>query len=189
MPKNRGVAQSGPASRVTVSKPRILLAEDDDDLRELLSHALKQDGYRVTSVPDGEALVDEFKSLGANGKAMPTLAISDERMPGLSGLDAFRALRKAGVTIPLILVTAFGNDDLVDEAFKSGATVMRKPFDIGDFRTLVHYLVGDRHSIEPVACTACGAVAEVSWLDEDSGVVFCSDCRALSEQVEVIALR
>ncbi len=120
-------------------RPRVLLAEDDEDFRHLLTTTLEEDGYSVTGVMTGAALLVELQAV-FRGAEPPALVISDERMPGVRGLAALQQARDWGWTLPLVLITAFGDDELVAQAEKVGVTVMKKPFPLDDLRALVSEL-------------------------------------------------
>jgi CheY-like chemotaxis protein len=69
---------------------------------------------------------------------LPALIVSDVRMPGMSGLRVVEAIRRWGLRMPIILITAFGSEETLNEAFQLGATaVLSKPFDIDDLRAAV----------------------------------------------------
>lgn len=112
--------------------PQILLAEDDEDLRSLLASALQGHGYTVVEVDTGRALLarlEDWFERGAGGA--PDLVISDFRMPEVSGLEVLRRVRGRGWTMPFILITAFGDDQIMAQATRIGATgVMSKPFSL-----------------------------------------------------------
>jgi DNA-binding response OmpR family regulator len=119
---------------------RILVAEDDRDMLELLGSVLRQDGYEVIEIQHGAALLDLLDSfLLASGDARPAdLIISDVRMPLLTGMELLAGLRGAAWSTPIILITAFGDPDLHDKAQRLGAAaVLDKPFDLDVLRTLV----------------------------------------------------
>ena len=111
---------------------RVLVADDDSDIRELVAFKLQQSGYVVDAVPDGVAAWEAICA------APPRLAILDEMMPGLSGLDVLRKVRGDFQTqdLPVILLTARSRDNDVGDGFSSGATdYVIKPFSP---RELVH---------------------------------------------------
>ena len=115
--------------------PRVLLAEDDEEMRALLTEELRDAGYQVFPVPDGKGL---FRCLKSQRSVcpLPDLVVSDIRMPGLSGMEVLRSLRKSDWTMPVIMITAFGDKQTHDEARELGAaTVLDKPFDVEE---LVH---------------------------------------------------
>jgi CheY-like chemotaxis protein len=120
-------------------RPRVLLAEDDEDFRRLLTTTLEEDGYSVTGVHTGAALLAALHAV-FRGDEPPALVISDERMPGMRGLAALQQARDWGWTLPLVLITAFGDDELVAQAEKVGVKVMKKPFPLDDLRALVSEL-------------------------------------------------
>ncbi len=69
------------------------------------------------------------------------LIVSDVRMPICSGLEIVRAIRDSGWTVPVILMTAFGDDETRDRAAQLNAVLFDKPFDLDDLRTAVLSLV------------------------------------------------
>jgi len=90
-----------------VSRARILLAEDDDELRSVLKSILEALDLEVNAVTSGFGLLDR---LAAGGQF--DLVVSDVRMPGMSGLQVALALRNAGFDMPLIIMSAFGSGEL-----------------------------------------------------------------------------
>ena len=130
--------------RDEAQRPRLVLAEDDEDMRKLLVAALRRDGYDVVEVPDGTQLVNCLTShrLGEHAGQPINLVISDLRMPGCSGLDVLAGLRFRNGSTPFILMTAFGDSQTNQEARRLGAAaVFNKPFDVDDLRTIVCNLV------------------------------------------------
>jgi DNA-binding response OmpR family regulator len=123
-----------------VHAARILLAEDDADMRSLLATALRRDGYQVIEVVDGVALLERLgKSvLGRADGGSVDLIIADIRMPSLSGLDVLTRFRRAAGTTPFILITGFGDAGTHLEAARLGAAaVFEKPFDLDELRLAV----------------------------------------------------
>lgn len=121
--------------------PRILLAEDDDDMREMLEIELQADGYTVVAAKDGTELLEALSEAGNLPSDAPDVIITDIQMPGYSGLHALAALRAAGWKTPVIVITASRSARLHEEATKLGADVIfDKPFDLDDLRTALLYL-------------------------------------------------
>ena len=119
---------------------RILIAEDDPELRSLLSMVLMEDGYQVDEVADGRQFVDVLACLYDNGIPVDSynLIITDIRMPGFSGLDVLSALRCLRSHVPVIIITAFGDEPTRRLALGLGAlAVMEKPFDLDELRAVV----------------------------------------------------
>lgn len=120
-------------------RPRVLLGEDDAEMRTLLAHTLAQDGYEVVEAPDGTSMLDELEqAVYAPRTGRFDLIISDIRMPRLSGLDILAALHCSSSTTPVIMITAFGDEMVHEEAREFGArAVLDKPFDMDALRIAV----------------------------------------------------
>jgi DNA-binding response OmpR family regulator len=124
---------------------RVLLAEDDDELRELLASTLTKDGYEVIQVADGTGLFDYLSAVHIReGHAEPIdLIVTDIQMPGWTGLQVLQSIRERDWATPVILITGFGNREVHKEASRLGATAFfDKPFDVDDLRTAVLNLTG-----------------------------------------------
>lgn len=118
-------------------RPRVIVAEDDPEMRRLLTATIAADGYDVTNADTGPALLMAIGRFGQEN-ALPALIVSDIRMPGRSGLQVLQWLRDAGWQVPVILITAFGGDEVMEQATHLGAAcVLSKPFDLDDLRTTV----------------------------------------------------
>lgn len=117
----------------------IVLAEDSEELRQLLASALERSGHRVIQVGTGPALVDEIRRVVVHKEAPGhiDLVISDVRMPGMTGLTALKLLRDADLDVPMILMTAFGDLWTRAEAAEYGAAILQKPVPIAVLRDLV----------------------------------------------------
>ena len=106
-------------------KTRIVVADDDQDILDLVVFKLTQAGYDAVAVGDGVA------ALAAIEADLPRLAILDVMMPGLSGMDVLRKVRANGATkdLDVILLTARARDSDVDTGFATGASdYVIKPF-------------------------------------------------------------
>lgn len=115
---------------------RVLLAEDDTEMRRLLVSALRRERCEVIEARNGLQLLSQLEQ-EAERPALD-LIISDVRMPGRSGLEVLRVLRLTDRHTPVILITGFGDPDTHAEAHALGAlAVFNKPFDLDDLRTLV----------------------------------------------------
>lgn len=104
---------------------RLLVADDDRDIRELVAFKLTSAGYDVTVAEDG------LQALGNALDAAPALAVLDVMMPGLSGLDVARQLRAdpRTATVPIILLTARAQESDVEGGFAAGVDdYVIKPF-------------------------------------------------------------
>lgn len=131
--------RSRPGRERSLSSGRVLLAEDDPEFRRLLAAELSGDGFEVVECEDGFQLVHRIEQLATDGElGDAAVIVSDLRMPGCSGLDAARLLRRAGVGIPLILMTAFGDLAARTEGSSLGvAAFFEKPFSLPELCSAV----------------------------------------------------
>ncbi len=101
---------------------RILVADDEEGLREFLSDALEDDGHRVVAAADGEEALRRLRAQGFD------LVITDLKMPGLSGLDLLRRIRAEQPETEVVVMTGFGTVESAVEAMKLGAyDYLQKP--------------------------------------------------------------
>lgn len=129
---------------LTKPRPRILVAEDDKEMLKLLTYALLLDGYEVVPAGSGLSLYDELRNSKHRRKRL-SLIISDIRMPGRTGLDVARVVREWGWDVPLILITAFGDEETACQAVTVGATCLfSKPFELDDMRIAVAILLSQQ---------------------------------------------
>jgi DNA-binding response OmpR family regulator len=129
----------------TSAKPaRILLAEDDPELRTLLAEALRRDGHQVMEVGNGLLLDDVIRELAAQGPARPhEIVLSDVRMPGRTGLSVLESHRGSPWCPRFIFMTGFGDEELRAEARELGAVgVIEKPFELDELRGLLRAVAG-----------------------------------------------
>jgi two-component system, response regulator, stage 0 sporulation protein F len=122
---------------------RVLLAEDDRDLRELLATAFREDGFDVVEASDGRALLDCLaQALSADGNLESfDVIVSDIRMPAYTALDIMEGVRSVLRRSRIILTTAFGDRATHERAKELGAAaVFDKPFDIDELRLAVYDL-------------------------------------------------
>ena len=115
-------------------RPRVLVVDDDDDMRALVASALSSDGYRVTEARDGSDALDMMRITGR----VPDAIVTDVCMGDVSGLSLLAALRDEGCMTPIIVMTAFGDEQVRGEALRLGAdAIFDKPIDIEDLRIVV----------------------------------------------------
>src|SRR5215469_12057738 len=103
---------------------KVLVIDDEANLRKVLAALLRRDGYDVTIAEDGEMGLAEFQKNGADA------VITDLVMPKLGGMEVLRAINSADPEVPVIIITAHGTVDSAVEAIKLGAfDYVTKPFD------------------------------------------------------------
>ncbi len=132
--------------------PRVLLADDDEDLRAELAGLLVREGYQVVEAKDGDAMLDLLIA-ATPPDSEHVLAydaiITDVVMPGFSGIDVLRAFRRSTAFIPSIIISALGDAHVTQAVESLGAVAfLRKPFDGQDLlRTLASALAPASKSV------------------------------------------
>lgn len=120
---------------------RILLADDDAEMRALLAAQLREDGYELVEARDGMELVRAVHRFEDTLTELH-LIITDVRMPGFDGIEVLEYLRSAQLAVPVIVMTAFGDQATHGRARAHGAAVvLDKPFDVDDLRAAVARIV------------------------------------------------
>lgn len=129
---------------------KVLIIDDDDQLRRSFEKLLSQEDYSVEGAASGEA---GLKMIGANP---PDVVILDMRLPGMSGLEVFQTIHEMDSKLPVIIMTAFGTTETAIEATKMGAfDYILKPFDIPDMlATIRQALEAGRFMKSPVDMNA-----------------------------------
>src|SRR6478752_3560105 len=107
---------------------RVLLADDDVDLRRVLRELLSDEGYDVIEASSGEEVIAAFQ----DAKQAPDLALIDVRMPGSDGIEVLRKLKShLPRPMPIIVMTGFGTSNVAIEATQLGAfDYIIKPFEL-----------------------------------------------------------
>jgi CheY-like chemotaxis protein len=133
-PRHEGVLRREPARKPTGRTPaRVLLAEDDDAMRDLLRTTFRRAGYEVHACRDGWTLLRRlaayFLLVRPDDDERFDLIVSDVRMPGLTGLEVLEGSR--GLPFPpTILITAFGDAETHAAAASQSMVMFDKPFDL-----------------------------------------------------------
>ena len=137
------LSPASPAAAATAK--RILVAEDDPDMRALVVDDLTKAGHHVDEVTTGAELLiflaRTYRKVDDGGVLRPDLIVSDVRMPVLSGLDVVRGLRDAHWDTPVILMTAFGDAKTRAKAEEVGALLIDKPLRLPHLRAEVRRLL------------------------------------------------
>lgn len=108
-----------------MSRKTVLVVEDEEDIRELITYNLETEGYRVIGVATGE------EAMTAVGNQLPDMILLDLMLPGTNGLDVCRMLKGNSETqgIPVIIVTAKGEESDIVVGLELGADdYVVKPF-------------------------------------------------------------
>ena len=123
----RQATRAAPARTIPTpaGRPRVLVADDEASVRDLLSKTLALAEYDVDVVPDGRSAVDRLRVLPYD------LLITDLKMPGVDGLSVIREARSLKADIPIIIITGFSTEASAIEAVNLGVSgYLTKPFRI-----------------------------------------------------------
>jgi DNA-binding NtrC family response regulator len=122
------------------AKPLLLLVDDDEPVRRLLSEVGRREGFEIISCHSGGDALDVLRRRHVD------LMLLDLHMPGIGGLDVLRATRELGVSTRIALMTGYASIDSAVEAVKLGAEdYLQKPLDLPRVRDLMR---GVRHQFE-----------------------------------------
>lgn len=118
-----------------------LVADDDDEWRQLAAAVLRRVGLKVCEAADGQELLSQFSRLRADG-TNPALVVSDIQMPGATGIEAAAALRGEAPRLPIVLLTGLKDGFTRRCARDAGATlVLTKPVAPEELRRTVQGLL------------------------------------------------
>jgi excisionase family DNA binding protein len=108
---------------VNGERPRILVVDDEQAVRDLLAKTLTMADYDVDSAPDGASAIDRLRAVEYD------LLITDLKMPGMDGLSVIREARRAAPDLPVIIITGYSTEASAIEAINLGvAGYLTKPF-------------------------------------------------------------
>jgi len=118
---------------------RVLVAEDDFDMRAMIAAALRADGYSVVEAANGIELLDAIAVGLISGRSEDAfdVVLSDVRMPRVNGIDVITRLREASWTVPVIIMTASGDETFLARLSELGIRLLEKPFDLDDLRDAI----------------------------------------------------
>ncbi|HEY5933567.1 MAG TPA: sigma-54 dependent transcriptional regulator [Kofleriaceae bacterium] len=119
----------------TMQPAKILVADDEQNLRRVLVAMLKRDGHVVVQAASGLEAIDQLADVD--------VVITDLRMPGADGMEVLRSASKNHPHVPVIMITAYGSVGQAVEAIKAGAfDYIEKPFEQDSIRTIVDKAIG-----------------------------------------------
>ncbi|MBP3952765.1 response regulator [Bacillus sp. YZJH907-2] len=111
---------------------KILVVDDQYGIRVLLCEILQKDGYQMHDAANG------VQALKIVEKEQPDLVLLDMKIPGMDGLEILKHIKEDHPQINVIMMTAYGELNLINEAMSLGAiTHFAKPFDIDDIRAVI----------------------------------------------------
>lgn len=128
-----------------MAKRKLLIVDDQNGIRVLLVEVFSSEGYETFQASNGKTaleIVDE---------QVPDLVLLDMKIPGMDGLEILKRIKQKHENIKVIMMTAYGELDMINEAKETGALMhFTKPFDIDELRQVVNdQLRNDKQS--PIA--------------------------------------
>jgi len=117
---------------IASSKAKVLVVDDDARVRDMLVEIVSGQGYEVEAVGTGEEALELIKSLQFD------LVFLDLVLPGISGIEVLRALKKKAAKTIVVVVTAYGDEPIATEALSlSPFFLIRKPFATSEVRQIL----------------------------------------------------
>jgi two-component system response regulator AtoC len=131
---------------------KILVADDEQNLRRVLVALLRRDGHEVVQAANGAEAIEQLADVD--------VVITDLRMPGADGMEVLRTAARTAPQVPVIMITAYGSVGQAVEAIKAGAfDYIEKPFEQDSIRTIVEKAIGQavanrmapRQTLDPIS--------------------------------------
>jgi two-component system response regulator (stage 0 sporulation protein F) len=120
---------------------KILIVDDQKGVRRLLEELFKKDGWEVQLAADGKEAVERANEF------LPDIILMDMKMPNMNGLEASRIILNNFSDLDIIMMTAYGEMDVVKEALDAGVKrCITKPFDIINLRDTVNQMASGKVS-------------------------------------------
>ncbi|MDN5347005.1 MAG: two-component system, response regulator, stage 0 sporulation protein [Clostridia bacterium] len=109
-----------------------LVIDDQPAIRRLLAEILRQAGFRVITAGEGRDALEKMAEWEID------LIILDMKMPGMSGAELLRQIRRKSQNPEIIVITAYSESEVTDQAMKLGVRhILQKPFDVGLLRSII----------------------------------------------------
>lgn len=113
-------------------KKTILVIDDDQSILSIFEYILNEAGYETVTAVDGYNAIEKVKNTKFD------LVFTDVKMPGLSGIDTYKEIRKLDPKLLVVMMTGYSVDELLKEAFELGAYgVIYKPFDMEEVLSII----------------------------------------------------
>lgn len=140
---------------VSTGKTRVLIVDDQQVLRNLLSRFMTREGFEPVEAENGKIAVELYRSTN------PAVVLSDIMMPEMDGIGLLHAIRAMDPSAAVILMTGYGNEDVLLEALRGGAVnFFKKPFDFHEVLSVVRSVARQRLSPDPTPFLSSHLVEE-----------------------------
>lgn len=122
---------------MATTKATVLVIDDQPGIRRLLTEVLAEEGYTVHTASNG------YEGIAVSKEIRPILTLMDMKMPGMDGIETLRELKRLGLGDKVLMMTAYGELDLVNQAREMGAFgYITKPFDIIALCQMIREIAG-----------------------------------------------
>lgn len=116
-----------------MSKRKVLIVDDQNGIRVLLMEVFNNEGYHTFQASNGKLALEIVRT------ESPDLVLLDMKIPGMDGLEILKHIKQINSDIKVIMMTAYGELDMIKEATDLGALMhFTKPFDIDELRQAVN---------------------------------------------------
>lgn len=117
-------------------RKKVLVIDDQAGIRALMTEVFTALGIEVLEAKNGS------EGLETMDRRQPDMILLDMKMPGLSGIETLRLIRAKNYAVPIILVTAYQENDIIVEAERLGVTArLVKPFDIEELKRIARLVI------------------------------------------------
>ena len=119
-----------------------MIIDDQHGIRMLLSEIFSNEGYEIFQASNGKMAIE------LTAKHTPDLVLLDMKIPGMDGIDILRHIKSTLPAIIVVMMTAYGELDIIQQATDLGAIMhFSKPFDIDEIRIAVNYLLENADTV------------------------------------------
>lgn len=116
-----------------MNNKKVLIVDDQNGIRILLMEVFSSEGYTTYQAANGKTALEIVE------KHTPDLVLLDMKIPGMDGLEILKHIKEMNPSIKVIMMTAYGELDMIKEATELGALMhFTKPFDIDEMRVAVN---------------------------------------------------
>jgi CheY-like chemotaxis protein len=113
----------------------VLIVDDEPNMLRTLADILRDEGFEVSTAASGE------EAVAMCGKNEYGVVLMDVRMPGIDGMEAFRRIRRERRSVPVVMMSAYTVDHLLNDALKEGVVAfVQKPLDAAKVLFMMHSL-------------------------------------------------
>jgi YesN/AraC family two-component response regulator len=139
--RRKGGSNAYPAAVGNTVRTQILIVDDDTAVRDRYVEGLS-DAYQVVTVQTGRVAIDRVKR-----RSDIDLAVIEYRLSDMSGIDVMKEIKDVEPSILVIIATAYGDEEVAVEAFRSGARdYLKKPFSVSELSTKIDFYLALRHA-------------------------------------------